>query len=509
MASKFSFLFGLLLLLQIGQSGQYNLVRRDPFASLGETLHTRQRAACDGENLSLECPAGSKVSIQLVRYGREAPSEQVCPPTPSSPRPYTGREGLACSIPEAVRTVEELCQSKQSCSILTGVTAFGLNTFDPCPGVRKYAEVAYKCRPAAFASRQLCGGATQALQCSQPHHNIAIVSGQFRSAAEGPLYCPIQSSSFLTGQTSDAAGAAMKECTAVEVTPPLVSLCHGRKECRVTASPHLLAAAPCTGLHIYLKLVFACVDPDIFLPKFVPRESGQQEDETTSRSFMPPNIPETPRFPPATNSTTTAVEHWNRQIEVVVTPVEEVVQPLLWRLLCAFLQIGTRMRSSAAQVALVFALTLGLALCVALAALVVRLCWTSRRPGSPRRELSPSHLDLDNDAIDYDLACHQLQPLPPPKLMVGGEGGREEWGLVNTLTRARGRQTVARLAPLEDYLGPSEEGRAARYSTIGRGGATSRRGEGLTTPSPPPPCCQEGEAPRSLKPKHGHDEPYY
>ena len=27
---------------------------------------------------------------------------------------------------------------------------------------------------------------------------------------------------------------------------------------------------------------------------------------------------------------------------------------------------------------------------------------------------------------------------------------------------------------MEDYLGPSEEGRAARYSTIGRGGATSR-----------------------------------
>ena len=26
---------------------------------------------------SLECPAGTKISIQLVRYGREAPSEQV------------------------------------------------------------------------------------------------------------------------------------------------------------------------------------------------------------------------------------------------------------------------------------------------------------------------------------------------------------------------------------------------------------------------------------------------
>ena len=25
----------------------------------------------------MECPAGSKIAIQLVRYGREAPSEQV------------------------------------------------------------------------------------------------------------------------------------------------------------------------------------------------------------------------------------------------------------------------------------------------------------------------------------------------------------------------------------------------------------------------------------------------
>jgi len=507
------FLVHLLLLLLVNQTGQYNLVRRDPFASLGETLHTRQRAACDDENLSLECPAGSKIAIQLVRYGREAPSEQVCPPTPSSPRPYTGREGLACSIPEAVRTVEELCQSKQSCSILTGVTAFGLNIFDPCPGVRKYAEVAYKCQPATLSSRQLCGGAAQVLRCPQPHHNIAIVSGQFRSAAEGPLYCPIQSGSFLTGQTSDAAGAAMKECTAVQVTPPLVALCHGRKECRVTASPNLLAAAPCTGLHIYLKLVFACVDPDIFLPKFVPRDTDQQENfKTQERHFMPPNIPEEmPRRPPATNSTIT-VEHRNQQIEVVVTPVEVDVEEhsLLWRLLSSFLQIQRRMSSAPAQVALVFALTIGLALCLALAALVARLCWASRRSTSLSRDLSPSHMDLDNDAIDYDLACHQLQPLPPPKLMVGGEGGREEWGLVNTLTRARGRQTVARLAPLEDYLGPSEEGRSARYSTIGRGGGASRRGEpGPSTPSPPPPCCQDGEAPRSLHPMHGHNEPYY
>ena len=65
---------------------------------------------------------------------------------------------------------------------------------------------------------------------------------------------------------------------------------HNHHNHQVTASPHLLTAAACTGLHIYLKLVaplvfvfspycsqvFACVDPDIFLPKFVPREPGEQ-----------------------------------------------------------------------------------------------------------------------------------------------------------------------------------------------------------------------------------------
>ena len=182
----------LLQLLLVARSAQYNLVRRDPFATLGEPLHTRQRAACDGDNLTLECPAGTKVSIQLVRYGREAPSHQVCPPTSSSPRPYTGREGLSCTIPEAVRTVEELCQGKQSCSILTGVLAFGLTTLDPCPGVRKYAEVAYKCRPASFSARQLCGGSSQALDCPKHNQHIAILSGQFHSVSDGPLLCPIQ-----------------------------------------------------------------------------------------------------------------------------------------------------------------------------------------------------------------------------------------------------------------------------------------------------------------------------
>ncbi len=56
---------------------QYSVRRQDPFAALSATLRTRQQAACDGQELTLECPQGTKISIQLVEYGRKATSEQV------------------------------------------------------------------------------------------------------------------------------------------------------------------------------------------------------------------------------------------------------------------------------------------------------------------------------------------------------------------------------------------------------------------------------------------------
>ena len=48
------------LLLILNVVSGYNVVRKDPFASLSETLVTRQRAACDGELSQLE--AGIKVT---------------------------------------------------------------------------------------------------------------------------------------------------------------------------------------------------------------------------------------------------------------------------------------------------------------------------------------------------------------------------------------------------------------------------------------------------------------
>ena len=66
-------------LVIVGQEAraQYNVYRQDPFALLSATLQTYQRASCDGQALNLECPTGTKISIQLVQYGRSKPSSEV------------------------------------------------------------------------------------------------------------------------------------------------------------------------------------------------------------------------------------------------------------------------------------------------------------------------------------------------------------------------------------------------------------------------------------------------
>ena len=46
-----------------------------------------------------------------------------------------------------LQTVVEACQKKRQCKFQTSPKTFG---GDPCPGVRKYVEVAYKCRPCEY-----------------------------------------------------------------------------------------------------------------------------------------------------------------------------------------------------------------------------------------------------------------------------------------------------------------------------------------------------------------------
>lgn len=48
-----------------------------------------------------------------------------------------------------LQTVVESCQKKRHCKFLSSPKTF---KGDPCPGFRKFIEVAYKCRPCKYLS---------------------------------------------------------------------------------------------------------------------------------------------------------------------------------------------------------------------------------------------------------------------------------------------------------------------------------------------------------------------
>ena len=58
----------ILFLLVVNNTHHYNVIRKDPFAKLAETLKTNQRAACDGDSLQMECPIGTKVYILFKAF---------------------------------------------------------------------------------------------------------------------------------------------------------------------------------------------------------------------------------------------------------------------------------------------------------------------------------------------------------------------------------------------------------------------------------------------------------
>lgn len=46
-----------------------------------------------------------------------------------------------------LQTASETCQKKRHCKFTASARAFG---GDPCPGVKKFVEVAFKCRPCEY-----------------------------------------------------------------------------------------------------------------------------------------------------------------------------------------------------------------------------------------------------------------------------------------------------------------------------------------------------------------------
>lgn len=263
---------------------QYKVQRQDPFALLSATLQTYQEASCDNQVLSLECPSGTKISIQLVQYGRSAPSNQVCPPTREFPKVYEGTENLDCHFPEALKFIEEKCHGQELCSLITAPEIFSRDV-DPCPGYRKYVETAFKCKPTQFRSRVVCHGDSMSLSCDKPDQRLAIYSASFASAEGSHVFCPSRRQRPVSSMRKDGGSDATNEeesdyldkygmtdlakCEASYATEAVMQICHGRQSCVILADGDSLGAPSCSNSeNIYLKTVYTCVNRDVFQAQY-------------------------------------------------------------------------------------------------------------------------------------------------------------------------------------------------------------------------------------------------
>ena len=155
---------------------------------------------------------------------------QICPPTEQYPKVFDSENN--CRLPEALKHIEEKCHDQQVCSMVTAPEVFGggQGGRDPCPGFRKYVEVAYKCKPTQFRSKTSCQGDTMNLTCSNSGNEqdgdarVAIYSATFASSLGSHIYCPdygdFGEASVRQSKCSDEANEATTEA--------IMEVCHGK-----------------------------------------------------------------------------------------------------------------------------------------------------------------------------------------------------------------------------------------------------------------------------------------
>uniref|UniRef100_T1JAU7 SUEL-type lectin domain-containing protein n=1 Tax=Strigamia maritima TaxID=126957 RepID=T1JAU7_STRMM len=247
---------------------------------LSGTLRTFQKHACDDGLLIIKCPHGTTISIQLAQYGRQAPNYLICPPTgvvdtpePDPPPRYLGtdmpnqlqNDSVNCLSASSLQTVVDSCQEKKTCRIQTSPETFGS---DPCPGIRKYVEVAYKCRPNEFRSKVICEGEALQLKC-QLASRIAIYSANFGRTHHGSVEC------------RQPEGLPEEDCQASYATETVMRICHGRRKCSMTADSETFGN-PCEEpTRKYLRVVYTCAPKKILKDRY---QGGVDSEDTEEDS---------------------------------------------------------------------------------------------------------------------------------------------------------------------------------------------------------------------------------
>ncbi|KNC25942.1 hypothetical protein FF38_10251 [Lucilia cuprina] len=286
------------------------IYRVDPLALLAATLRTYQRAGCDSEQLSLSCPRGTSISIELAQYGRagDLTDHSLCPPISPEDLTTTGSsssggisssntDGSSVGIigssgstdvihsgtqievkpPELctvsglqytlLQTVVDACQKKRHCKFSANSKPLAIG--DPCAGIRKFVEIAYKCRPYEFRSKVACENDKMPLECN-PYSRIAIYSASFGYIERESVQCPHNNSQNAPDTN------AKQTCLVSYATETVMQICHGRRRCSITADAGTFGRPCKNDIPMHLKVVYTCIPRKVLKDRY---ETAPEPDE--------------------------------------------------------------------------------------------------------------------------------------------------------------------------------------------------------------------------------------
>ncbi|XP_002137895.4 uncharacterized protein [Drosophila pseudoobscura] len=273
------------------------IYRVDPLALLAATLRTYQRAGCDSEQLSLSCPRGTSISIELAQYGRagDLTDHSLCPPVSQEDLTTTGSAGdavihsgteIEVKPPEActvsglqyalLQTVVDACQKKRHCKFAANSKTH--SSGDPCSGIRKFVEIAYKCRPYEFRSKVACENDNMPLVCN-PYSRIAIYSASFGHTERESVQCGGQGAGASTG-TGTSEDNGKPTCLVSYATETVMQICHGRRRCSVTADAGTFGRPCKADVRMYLKVVYTCIPRKVLKDRYETAPEGDEPQQS-------------------------------------------------------------------------------------------------------------------------------------------------------------------------------------------------------------------------------------
>uniref|UniRef100_A0A182QIG0 SUEL-type lectin domain-containing protein n=1 Tax=Anopheles farauti TaxID=69004 RepID=A0A182QIG0_9DIPT len=291
------------------------------YGLLSSTLRAFRTICCDDEMLTLSCPIGTSISVELVQYGAKesndtlqcAYSELDSPyyvPEPTavalSTVDFGGAVGAMANATTSVtatptvlstneptvtndtlasverpkdkctplyvlqysilQTVVEACQKKRRCRMQATPKNFATA---PCPGIHRMVEVNHKCRPFEFRSLISCEKDIVRLACGQ-YTRIAIYSATYGRTAYESSHC------------TQAAASKEQTCLSEHTSHTLTEICQGRRKCTVAVESSTFGNPCPENIRVYLKVIYACVSRNVFRARYI---TPLEEDELDERPY--------------------------------------------------------------------------------------------------------------------------------------------------------------------------------------------------------------------------------